>query len=450
MNTWQKVLRTLPSAGLISALSACSAGGDGSANVDDSGGMVVSAPPILLNARNVNRNALSPTVRLNDGTVIPMSLDENNAWRGQVQVDPNTTYVLTIEWNEQLSTGPLILASLSQEVFVGADGEVVQNVAASAYSTQHDDDLDSFTNLQEREFGSNPTSDASVPSNPSTESDNNPSDPDPDPNTSNGNANGNNSDELGGATVVIPRVAADNAPDIDGLGVVELASDGSLLGEWSDAVQFDVNGALLGINNLMIDAGVNEDNGDPHRRWAALHDGERMYILVLVDDVGLRFGDSGDEVWSDDAVELFIDADNSKNLVWGDNDDFQFLIPGVTPNGDANNNLTSAAAANSRFLVGIQASTVDVDIRFATGPGIGPDGIRQPRFEQDVYEISFDLDDAGIELGEPFGFELQVDDDDNGDDRDAKWGWFHPARDDVDTDLTFVNPSIMGTVILGQ
>ena len=192
------------------------------------------------------------------------------------------------------------------------------------------------------------------------------------------------------------------------MGVVELGSDGSLLGEWSNAVQFDENGDPLTINSLMIDNGIDEDNGDPHRRWAAMHDGERLYILVLVDDVGLRFGDSEEDVWRDDALELFIDGDNSKNRNWGDEDDFQFLMPMVTANGDANNNLTNAASAASRLLVGIQASTTDIDLQFATGPGIGPDGIRAPRFEQDVYELSFDIDAAGIELGEAFGLELQV------------------------------------------
>ena len=249
-------------------------------------------------------------------------------------------------------------------------------------------------------------------------------------------------DEEEEATVIIPRISAADAPTIDGLGVVNLRGNGSLRGEWADAVQFDLNGSPLSINNLMIDGGTNENNADPHRRWAAMHDGTRMYVLVLVDDSGLRFGDSGDEVWLDDSVELFIDGDNSKLSVWGDNDDFQFLIPMITANGDAN----FSGNNGGRIVRSFQGSTDDIDLEFATGPGVGPDGIRLPRFEQDVYEFSFNLEDAGIELGEPVGFELQINDDDNSDDREAKWGWFHPPRTGVDTDTTFLNPSVMGTI----
>ena len=50
--------------------------------------------------------------------------------------------------------------------------------------------------------------------------------------------------------------------------------------------------------------------------------------------------------------------------------------------------------------------------------------------------------------GRPFGFELQVNDDDDGGPREGKWGWAHPARVSEDVDRTFVNPSIMGVAVL--
>ena len=54
----------------------------------------------------------------------------------------------------------------------------------------------------------------------------------------------------------------------------------------------------------------------------------------------------------------------------------------------------------------------------------------------------------GIAVNQPFGLELQINDDDDGELRDSKWGWHHPPRVGVDVDETFLNPSIMGTARL--
>jgi hypothetical protein len=87
-------------------------------------------------------------------------------------------------------------------------------------------------------------------------------------------------------------------------------------------------------------------------------------------------------------------------------------------------------------------------VTFATGPGIGPGGIRRSTWEQDVYELKIDLSSAGIDTNEAFGFELQINDDDGGDGRDSKWAWKHPSRGTTDVDGTVENPSTMGTLKL--
>jgi len=51
-------------------------------------------------------------------------------------------------------------------------------------------------------------------------------------------------------------------------------------------------------------------------------------------------------------------------------------------------------------------------------------------------------------LGKPFGFEIQLNDDDDGGSRDAKWAWMHPAGLDSTNDFTWQNPSFMGSAVL--
>lgn len=244
------------------------------------------------------------------------------------------------------------------------------------------------------------------------------------------------------ATVVIPRIAPSTAPLIDGLNVTFNALD-NLTGEWDDAVQFDDFGERLWINNLMIDQGADAEDGANLRQWAAMHDGINLYVLVLSDDIGQRHSDSVNH-WEDDSLELFIDGDNSKLTEWGDADDFQMHIPLLKQFDTAANNEISGRVSSgpgSEFL----------PIEFFTGPGVGPDGIRITRWELDVYEVAIPLTAAGITIGEPFGFELQLNDDDDGGARDSKWGWFHPSHTgDGLRDETFRNPSIMGTVVLQQ
>ncbi len=246
------------------------------------------------------------------------------------------------------------------------------------------------------------------------------------------------------ADVFVPRIAQSDAPDIDGEGVT-LDANGALSGEWADAVQVDSAGTALGINHLMIDLGAEAPDGTPYRRWGAMHDGEYLYVVVLVDDDGERQSD-GPLFWQDDGVELFLDGDYSRESTYGDDDDHHLIIPLLEPGTTRSPNSNSIAG----YMPGPFTSEVIPLVDFQTGPGIGPDGIRRTRYEQDVYEIRVELDSVNIEIGRPFGFELQINDDDDGGARDSKWGWAHPSRteESQDVDFTFVNPSFMGTLYL--
>jgi len=51
---------------------------------------------------------------------------------------------------------------------------------------------------------------------------------------------------------------------------------------------------------------------------------------------------------------------------------------------------------------------------------------------------------VGLNIGEKFGIDVQYNDDDDSELRDAKWAWFSPSG----SDNTWKNPSLMGTGIL--
>jgi len=240
--------------------------------------------------------------------------------------------------------------------------------------------------------------------------------------------------------LVIPRIAPSDAPALDGQNV-SFAGNG-FGGEWAAATTLDATGSRLFIDRLMVDQGTDEMDGQAFRAWGAMHDGEFLYVVVVVEDDGQRFRDDTEILlWQDDSLEVYVDGDNSKSLAYGDGNDSARILPLLAVG-------TTRTGTREGILSGYLSVDAPIRIDFATGPGSGPRGIRRPRFEQDVYELRIDLRSAGIEVGRPFGFELQVNDDDDGGPREAKWGWAHPSRDGTDTDLTYENPSIMGTALL--
>jgi len=61
-----------------------------------------------------------------------------------------------------------------------------------------------------------------------------------------------------------------------------------------------------------------------------------------------------------------------------------------------------------------------------------------------IYEIEVNMASIGLNLQERFGMDVQIHDDDDGGDRDSKWGWFAPAGQDE----SWNNPSLFGTAVL--
>ncbi|MEZ4726735.1 MAG: endo-1,4-beta-xylanase [Caldilineaceae bacterium] len=151
--------------------------------------------------------------------------------------------------------------------------------------------------------------------------------------------------------------------------------------------------------------------------FRALHDGANLYVFVEVTD-DVRRTDSGDQWWEDDAVELYLDGDQSRGTTYDGVNDFQLIF---RPSDSAVIQGPNSATPPP----GIQWHSVDT----ATGYRV---------------EVALPLAVVGImpQAGVAFGLDVQVMDDDDGDARDHKLAW-HTTVDE-----TWRNPSFFGAAQL--
>lgn len=449
-----------------SFLAACSDGGSVT-TLDARPSVSVSIPAELQNDSSVIQENLSPQIRLSNGAAVNLVKNTDGTWAGTINVAPGRTYIVTIIWVETIDGQDIPLASQTQTLEVTAEGAVTRT-DSNGYSTDIDSDSDGSSNLSERGRGTDPlqadsSSSVTVPNDdgaeatPGTTPDTTPvttSDPVPDttagtttdptsettpdsPTDTPSETTPDSTPDPAIADVIVPRVASSSVPIIDGSGVSTLGLNGELTGEWAAAVQLDNSGASLLVDELRSGQDSDENTGSPRRTWAAMHDGLYLYILVLVDDAGDRYRDSGSAISEDDSVEIFLDGDNSKSQSYDDND-FNQLFPLQLPGDDAQSTTVN--------VVGSTLTTAPLlSIRSATGPGNGPARLTSPESRQDVYEIRIGLASAGVNIDEPLGFEIIVNDDDGGGESNAQWSWKLPAES---TGELHQNPSLFGTLVL--
>lgn len=180
--------------------------------------------------------------------------------------------------------------------------------------------------------------------------------------------------------------------------------DGTIDGAWSSA---DTNG----INTLIL--GAVDNPTDLSGSWRALWDSTYLYVLVEVSDESLQ-NDSGSTWWEDDTVEIFIDPDYSHDTTYDGVNDYQLGLrvfdstvhPGL-------NSQTNTSGILSTVLTSTGSYVAEVAVPWALlgGPPLSYTGI---------------------------GFEVQINDDDDGGGRDGKLAWYG-----VD-DQASVNPSAFG------
>jgi hypothetical protein len=181
--------------------------------------------------------------------------------------------------------------------------------------------------------------------------------------------------------------------------------DGSVDAAWDD-------GETVGLDNVIIGSSAHSGASDLDATVTTLYDADNLYVLVEVtDDAATQ--DSG-AIHDDDSIDLFLDVGNEDDISYG-SDEFmyQFRADGSgfqeTKNG-ATGGVSYAAAATSsgyRVEIAIPHSTV----------GTSPSD------------------------GKQLGFDVHVNDDDDGGDRDSKLAW-HATQPNVWDD-----PSNMGTVV---
>jgi len=176
---------------------------------------------------------------------------------------------------------------------------------------------------------------------------------------------------------------------------------------------------VANVTKQVINASDNEVN------YRLTWDGSYLYVGILVWDnnayTNTLYGDSP-EIWNDDAVEIFIDPTNSKLPYFDPSLHRQILVkftpvgtnPTVSVRGNSTGIVAAAKLVNSKIYVG--------------GYSV---------------EVAIPWSNLGISAtaGSYMGFDVAVDDDDNGGNRDSQLAWKGTGDD-------YQNASIWGTVML--
>lgn len=348
-----------------------------------------SVPEHLSSLRALDLDSLYAEVTINGELQV---FEQGSTITTTFSVNEGDVLDLQIQWFEaHESEAALLLSSWSGTEQVTDDVSI--SVTSDDYQTDGDAfdfDSDGYSNLLERRADSDPRDLNSTPENV------------PD--------------------VRIRWVNPTEAPVIDGL----------YDSIWNNAQFSDTRGEQLRIDNLMINQGATRPDGDTEFRWFALHDDIFLYVFILGEnvDTGTPIRDSSD-VWQDDTANLFIDGNDSKGSSYDGFDDRHVLVPLLTsPDNPVSNSTVFVVGENSADFTEIEFGTC------LCSAG------------QHTWEFKLPLSQFNIQKNVPFGFDVQLDEDNDGGARDARWGWFHPSRTTSDVDNTWMNPSFMGTAVL--
>lgn len=384
----------------------------------------------------VDTNELTAKVLI-DGQ--PYSLERGisgSPWVGSFSLPADRSLSLSVEWFYDF----ILIARYEDRLDPIAE-PVRLEVSEDLYLTtgiEFDEDNDGVSNLAELRSGTNPISAQNI-------------------------------------DVVIPKLATVGQIFVNGqTGVV-----------WDQYISREWNSSLPRIDNLMIDRNALRADGEAEFYWQAAHDGVSLFVIVYGEsaDIATPIRDSS-VATRDDAVTLFFDGDNSKLDNYDGINDFFVTIPllarrvpadesvtaepVVADDGDylfdsqrfiavgdpadptyvqpARNQGNASELENTEWIVGPPGQAPSISFNgFKFANGIVSQG-------KQVYEMKIPIANLGIQVGQPFGFEVQIDSDHNGGNSDARYGWRHPSRENNGPDQSFTmqQPSFMGTVVLEE
>jgi len=351
----------------------------------------LSEPEVLLSTPA----EIVPVLQAEDGTIIAMACcDNRNGWTADIELQQQSEWIGIVQWI--VRQGERNITVLEADVRA-ANINTVQDITPDGYQRSLDDDGDGVDNLTEVVVGTNPL----------------------DANDFDAN--------FSAVTAHIPRISSTGFPTVDGNAGDYIPGSIRFSGEWGSATATDINGEILSISNVMFTSpGFN--TGIENHHWLAMHDGTWLFLLVVIDDAGQHQFDTRDvsNPFNDDSIELFFDGDNSQRLSYDNVDDRRIRIGLLDSDAGGSN---SSSNEFPKLYTSANSAPLPPSLVFATGPSNGPPspvGFTSAGIRQDVYEIAIRLSDINVSVGRPFGFEVQFDDDDDGLNRDAKWGWFHP------------------------
>jgi len=189
-----------------------------------------------------------------------------------------------------------------------------------------------------------------------------------------------------------------------------------------DGIREDVWSASEEHGILELDADNWPDSDtDCSGSWWALWDSDYLYVFVDVNDEDLQ-NDSG-ESWQDDSIEIYFDADNDKPTSYASaGDEYQYRAAWNTEVPEF-----QEYHHGTRSMPGVEFIVTETD-----------DGY--------TLEIKFPWEALYIEgkptLGDLMGFEVMINDDDGGANRDTQLSWHSTGN------AAWNNPSVFGTVVL--
>ncbi len=180
-------------------------------------------------------------------------------------------------------------------------------------------------------------------------------------------------------------------------------------GQWSRQAAIELRNIVGGKLN-----GKNDLSAVWQAKW------DNQYLHIRVDTLDDRFVHDSPMPWSDDSIEIYIDADGSRTASYDGKNDFHLIFRWK----DQKVNISQNSA--QRGDMGIQQTMT------RTKHGL-------------ILEAAIPWRSLGVQPreGNAIGIDVQINDDDNGNGRDTKLAW-HSKTDD-----SWKNPQTFGRLVLG-